>query len=365
MKQNETPIASSSLFQRLILPGFAFKAVVIGGGYATGRELVEFFGPSGPVGGLLGLLVTTMIWSTVCAATFAFAHHVRGYNYRDFFSNLLGRFWFLFEIAFFGLMLLILSVFGAAAGEIGAALLGWPTYAGMLVLALSIVGFAAFGNRSVEQLFKYVSILLYATYILFIILVFSGFGEQVLGTIARASPASGWFGGGVTYAVYNVVGAVVILPVIRHVTTRREAVVAGLISGPLAALPAFLFFIGMMAFYPEILDQTLPSDYILSRLDLPVFHYGFQLMVFAALLESGTGLVHSMNESFASFLGNSRIKRAAVASCMVLLAMIVAGRVGLIELIAHGYGASAYVFIAIFLLPLFTLGMWRLVSERA
>ena len=32
----------SSLFQRYLLPGFAFKAVVIGGGYATGRELAEY-----------------------------------------------------------------------------------------------------------------------------------------------------------------------------------------------------------------------------------------------------------------------------------------------------------------------------------
>ena len=44
----------SSRFQRFLLPGFAFKAVVIGGGYATGRELAEFFLPSGPWGGIAG-----------------------------------------------------------------------------------------------------------------------------------------------------------------------------------------------------------------------------------------------------------------------------------------------------------------------
>ena len=42
-----------SFFQRFLLPGLAFKAVVIGGGYATGRELAEFFLPSGPWGGLV------------------------------------------------------------------------------------------------------------------------------------------------------------------------------------------------------------------------------------------------------------------------------------------------------------------------
>ena len=55
--------ARSSWFQRLLLPGLAFKAVVIGGGYATGRELAEFFLPSGPWGGLAGMLLATLIWS--------------------------------------------------------------------------------------------------------------------------------------------------------------------------------------------------------------------------------------------------------------------------------------------------------------
>ena len=38
----------SDFFRRYLLPGFVFEAAVIGGGYATGRELVEFFLPAGP-----------------------------------------------------------------------------------------------------------------------------------------------------------------------------------------------------------------------------------------------------------------------------------------------------------------------------
>ena len=40
-------------------PGLGFKAVVIGGGYATGRELAEFFLPSGPWGGLAAIALAT------------------------------------------------------------------------------------------------------------------------------------------------------------------------------------------------------------------------------------------------------------------------------------------------------------------
>ena len=42
--------------QRILIPGLVFQGIVIGGGYSTGRELVEFFLTSGPLGALLGML---------------------------------------------------------------------------------------------------------------------------------------------------------------------------------------------------------------------------------------------------------------------------------------------------------------------
>ena len=46
-------------FKKYFLPGFVFQSVVIGGGYGTGRELVEYFLKYGPVEGLLGLVFVT------------------------------------------------------------------------------------------------------------------------------------------------------------------------------------------------------------------------------------------------------------------------------------------------------------------
>src|ERR1700689_5832497 len=85
--------SKSSWFQRYLLPGFAFKAVVIGGGYATGRELAEFFLPSGPQGGLLAILLAMVIWSVVCAVTFCLASATKSWTFRTFFQPALGPFW--------------------------------------------------------------------------------------------------------------------------------------------------------------------------------------------------------------------------------------------------------------------------------
>ena len=363
---------SSSWFKRIVLPGLAFKAVVIGGGYATGREIAEFFLPAGPWGGLAAMLLAMVIWSVVCVATFLFARSVGATEYRAFFHALLGRGWVVFELAYALFVILILAVFGAAAGAIAHALLGVPPLLGTLALMAGIGAFAAFGNTAVERLFAYVSLLLYTVYVLFVLFAVPAFGDRISAAFAVAGALpSGWAAGGVTYACYNIIGAVIILPVTRHLTSNRDAVLAGLAAGPLAMLPAFLFFICMSAFVPEIAGEVLPSDFMLQRLGIPAFHLMFQLMIFAALLESGTGAVHAINERIAAAWRRSRgtapgrTVRGAIALVLLISCMLLAERVGLVALIANGYRALAYVLLAIYVLPLLTVGLWRLAHVNA
>lgn len=363
------PAAGSSWFQRFLLPGFAMKAVIIGGGYATGRELAEYFLPAGPWGGLAGMILAMLIWSIVAATAFAYARAVGALDYRAFFANLLGPAWIAFEGAYILFVVLILAVFGASAGAIGAAMFGWPVFVGTVALAAAILATVALGNSAVEGVFKYVSFLLYAVYAFFLALSLWRFGDRIGAGFATPAPWSGWASGGLTYASYNIIGAVVILPVLRHLTSTRDAVIAGAIAGPLAMAPAILFFTCMIAFYPGIGAETLPSDFLLRQLDVPIFHWAFQMMIFAALLESGAGAVHAINERVAGVVRRRRgvelgaRSRAAIAGALLLVCMFVADRVGLIALIASGYRLLAWLFLAVFVLPLMTIGLARLLRR--
>ena len=236
---------------------------------------------------------------------------------------------------------------------------------------IAIALFTAFGNPSVERLFKYVSFLLYGVYVLFVALALTHFGARIPAGFATPAPMDGWVLGGVTYASYNIVGAIVILPVLRHLTSDRDAVIAGLIAGPLAMIPALMLCCCMIAYYPQIASQTLPTDFLLQRMGVPWFHVLFQLMIFAALLESGTGAVHAINERIDNAwrrrhqvpLAHSArlgIALATLAGCMLL-----AQRFGLVTLIAKGYRGLAVLFLLVYVLPLLTLGVGRLWHRRA
>jgi uncharacterized membrane protein YkvI len=355
-----------SWFQRLLLPGLAFKAVVIGGGYATGRELAEFFLPCGPRGGLLAIGVATAIWSTVCALTFLFAHTTESLDYRSFFRQLLGPLWPVFEIAYLAVIVIVLSVYGAAAGEIVRAQLALPPYIGTLILVGGIALTVWHGNDSVERVFKYVSFLLYGVFIAFFILCLMRFWPAINRSFqAPAAGVANWFDEGLNYAVYNVIGATAILPVLRHVGSRRDAAVAGLLCGPLAMFPALFFFVCMTAFYPQILHATLPSDWMLSELGIPAFRITFQLMILSGLLESGAGCLNAIIQRVASSYASAHrpfppSRRLALSLVLMSSVIFLADRIGLVALIAKGFRAISALFLVIYLLPLLTYGVWRM-----
>jgi uncharacterized membrane protein YkvI len=355
-----------SRLTRWLLPGLGVKAVVIGGGYATGRELAEFFLSRGPWGGLYAILFSTLLFSIFCSLTFVVALRFRTYDYRSFFKRLLGPAWPLFELSYLLFVVLILAVYGAAAGAIGSAVFGAPEWVGTVALMAGIAGVVAFGNKAVERLFRDVSYLLYGVYALFIVLALAKFGDRVPGGFEAYPQSTGWALSGLTYFGYNIIGAVVILPVLRHLMSDRDAIVAGVISGPLTMLPALLFFVPMVAFYPEVQSATLPSDYMLQRIGIPAFHLLFQAMIFSALLESGTSSVHAINEridhAWKARRGRALTHRARLTIALVLLVgcMFIAARFGLVALIANGYRALAYILLATYILPLVTVGVWKL-----
>ncbi len=355
----------SDFFRRYLLPGFVFESAVIAGGYATGRELVEFFLPAGPWGGLLGMLVSMLVWSAVLMASFELARVARAYDYRSFFQLLLGRGWFAFEIAYFLLVVIILAVMGAAAGEIVQSLFGLPKLAGSLGM-IAITGVLLwYGSGFIEKFLAWCVGYLYLVYIILIVRSMVAFGDRIEASFEPTSLTGNWFKAGITYAGYNVATVPAVLFCVRHLTRRREALIAGALCGPLGMLPAVLFYIAMMGYHQEIGAQALPSAFLLGKLGARWFEWAFQVAVLLMLIDTGVAVLHSINERVAKVYAEQqrqmpRQLRPALAIVIMIVSVYAAAAVGLIDLIAKGYGMLTYVFIALLIVPVLTVGIWQI-----
>ncbi|HET7038903.1 MAG TPA: hypothetical protein VFH97_03390 [Gemmatimonadales bacterium] len=352
----------SGWFNRLLLPGFVFQSVVIAGGYGTGRELVEFFLTLGPRGGLLAMLVATLTWSAVCAVSFEFARAVRGYDYRRFFRELLGPGWVLFEICYVALLAVVLAVIAAAAGSMLRETFGLPYGVGVAGITAAVGWLVFAGSRAIERALAFWSFVLYAVYVVFFVWSLRQSGGT--GSALAGDAAGGWLVGGLKYAAYNVAVIPAVLFTIRHAAGRRDAVVAGVLAGPIAMIPGLLFYLAMVPHYPGIVDLAVPATYLLGLLDARWFLIAYQVMLFGTLIETGTGMIHAVNQRVAhAFAERSRTLPRwvrPVLAVVLLLAATALAQLGLVALIARGYGTLTWAFLAVFVLPVLTWGVWRL-----
>lgn len=351
--------------KQLILPGLVFQSVVIAGGYGTGRELVEFFLSIGPRSGLLAIGVATVIWSAVGMATFELARLSRSFDYQSFVKSLMGPAAPLYELAYLGALLLVLAVVAAASGEIVRDTFGLPYPVGVAGMMVTVGFLTLKGSELIERFLTFWSLLLYVTYAVFAFWAIARFGPEMSATLADPAESGNWGLSGVRYAAYNIGLLPAVLFALREHRSRGITLGAGLLVGPLAMIPALLFYVALLAAYPEVLDRAVPAGAVLDALGSPWFLVVFQVVLLGTLVETGTGLIHALNERIAHAVERTGRPfpswgRPAVAVGLLGLGSALSA-FGLVGLIAKGYGVSTWVFLIVFVIPVLTLGSWRVI----
>lgn len=358
-------IVQSKTFKKYLVPGIVFQSVVIAGGYGTGRELVEFFLSFGTVGGLIAmLLISTTVWAVVCAATFEFARVFKAYDYRTFFTNLLGKGWWIYEVCYFVLLLIVLAVIASSAGSILNDIFGLHYYVGVIGMMVG-VGLLVFnGSESIEKFLSYWSFLLYGIYIIFLGITLIKFGSNIGTSLTTGTIEPGWALGGFKYGFYNLGIIPAVLFSVRHVETRKEAIGSGLIAGIIGIIPGIILLVAMMGFYPDIIDVAVPTNYILEAINSPFLQLTFQFILFGTLVETGTGFIYAVTERISSVYKEKHRKMPSWITPVFTVTLLAIGvfiaQFGLIGLIAKGYGTITWGFFIFYVLPVLTIGIWKI-----
>lgn len=355
---------------RYVVPGLVIQAVLVGGGYATGRELVEFFVSKGPLTGLAGIALTAGWFSAGTMVSFELARRRRTFDYQSFCKVFLGRFTLLFELGYYALLLLVLSVVSSAAGKLLAGMSALPELWGS-VAYMAVVGFVVFfGNKVIEKVISAWSILFYASYGTLFVLVAVKFAPQLRAALAAAPlDWSEAFRASFSYLGYNVVIVPTLIFVARNFTSRTDALAAGALAGPLILLPGVASLVALSAFYPGIVREALPTYTVLSKLASPALSLAIECVILGAFVKTAVGLLHGLNERIARAAAERghvmpRLARSAVSLGIMVVAVFVASTFGIIALIGRGYRFSSYFFLLIFFLPLMIRGS-RLAFEGA
>lgn len=363
-------------FGKYLLPGVVLQSVLIGGGYATGREIVEYGAKFGALGWLAGI-GTFIGFALVAILSFELIRLTRAYDYKSFIKEIGGPLWVVFDIIYILFMVIIIAVMASATGSIVEQTLGLNYWTGVvgIVIVVGVLNF--YGEHLIERFETYGTIVLYAGYIIFAILVITanhGNMSTVFATgdtsfVEDASiPKIIWTG--ILYCAYNLVVIPASFFTLKRQTKRKETVVSGLIAGILMTIPWFLTYFAVMCFYPnaDVIGATVPWLAMMQGVAGPVVISLFGVVMGWTLIETSTGIIHAAIERLNSGLediGKKRMTRPqqAIVTLVVLISAMVFSKIGIIDLIAKFYNALAYAFIIIYLVPLLTVGVYKIVKK--
>lgn len=363
-------------FGRYVLPGIILQSVLIGGGYATGREIVEYgarFGAMGWLGGI-GVFIGFVL---IAFLTFEFARKFQVFDYRSLLQQLIGRAWFLYDIVYLAMAILVIAVVSSAAGEILKNTLEMNYLLGVsgIIMLVALLNF--YGEWLIERFKSYVTAALIIAYVVFGAVVISATWDNTTRVFAEwdTSYADGGSGlglvlwTGILYVGYNLAVFPASFFTLRRHYRRRHTLVAGLIAGLLMCVPWFFTYFALMGFYPseEVMGAEVPWLVMLGEFG-GWYLAAFGIVVGFTLIETATGMIHAFINRLDTHLRQTRgasltkVQSGGIAVIGLGLALLLA-QVGIIELIARGYLAIAYALIAIYAIPLLTVGIYRIFFE--
>ncbi len=356
-------------FRIYFIPGIIFQSVLIGGGYGTGREVVEYFGRFG-AGGLLGLLVTFVFFAIILFLSFEFARVARAYDYRTWIKGMLGPAWPLYDILYFFMAILVIAVITAAAADIIQEQLGIPFFAAAVFVIIFVGILMFFGRVLIEGYKSIITLALYITFISLFIAILANRGSDISATIALGAVEPGWAQSGFIYAMYNLVCIVPVLWFCDVFETRKQALISSFIAAVLAIIPALFTLLSMLAFYPEIIDISVPWVYAMGALGIVGLMYLYFVALGATLIETSTGMVIGFVQRINGHLkelGKPELtpQQRAIGAVIVLIAAMLLAQFGLIGLVAQGYTAMGYGFLVLHALPVCTIGLYKIIKSKA
>jgi uncharacterized membrane protein YkvI len=284
---------------------------------------------------------------------------------------MIGPFWRVFEVLYLTLAVIALAVVASAAGKITSDIFSIPQYWGVAGM-LAIVGLLSFyGRELIKRVLTFWSAILYAVLTLYIVAVALQYTPEVSRTFLGGGVQPGWAFGSATYAWYSAAAIPSVLFALRDIATRREAIVSGFCSAWFFIFPAFLFHFSFLASYPPIVEYELPVYETMALLGLPALVAVYTIVLFGTLVETGAGITQAVNERIDAALiethGRPATRRAHVAVAVIgLSACVLLSQVGIIALVAKGYGLLAWGFLLVYIVPVFTIGIYkiRLVQRR-
>lgn len=272
---------------------FTYIGTVVGAGFASGKEIVEFFVQYGTQG-LVGILLATALFIWAGTRVMLISYRIQANSYQDVSTYLFGH---PFGTVFNTLLLTVLfgttSVMLAATGAIFWESFQLPSQVGIWISMLMIFVVTRKGLFAIHR----VNSIFVPMLIVFTLLVFlytQPWEDPIL--ISESTRPLTWFSSPFYYVALNVtLTQAVLVPIGRHSTSEKPLIAGGIIGGLGIGLLLILAFFSLSAEMPGIQHAEMPMIALLQGVGrgIPLL---FSLLVYAEIFSTLVANVFGLAE---------------------------------------------------------------------
>ncbi len=272
-----------------------YIGTVVGAGFASGQEVLQFFSHFG-ANGLWGLLLATILFGIFGWAILELGMKLNARSHLEVIRHAGGQ-WigtvidYVITFFLFGAF----TAMAAGAGAIFAEQFQWPSVIGSAIMVLITLLTVMLGLNGVINSISLVVPVLIGTVFgigLWTVLATKFYLNPVIGTVPTRAAVPFWPFSAVIYVSYNIVMAVAVLAPLGAKYNRPDILLRGGILGGLGlGLGALAIF---MALAPNLLPAAkyqIPMIYVAGKLN-PVLRTGYSLVLLAEIYTTAVGSLY-------------------------------------------------------------------------
>lgn len=329
-----------------------YVGTVVGAGFATGREIVEFFTKYGFYG-FLGILIAGCLFILLGTKIMILTVEIQARSYQELNSYLFGKKWgFYINILFFVMLFGVTAVMLSGAGSVFEEQLGMSKMFGVActtVLALIVL------HKGIKGLFA-INLLVVPTMILFSFILFFNTLENpfFFDNFFKVSvEVTNWHSiiSPFLYSAFNLALAqAVLVPVAFEIQDRAIIKKGGVLGGICLTLILLTSHLSLQSL-PSVMNYDIPTAELMKNFAHP-FYWIFILVIFGEIFTSLVGNVFGLERQLQQFINMKSI----IVFVFLLLSSYLVSYIPYRTLLSNLYPVFGYVSL-LFLILLLRSGM--------
>lgn len=316
-----------------------FVTSIIGAGFASGQEIMQFFSVY-RLGGFYGVVLAGILFAITGSIVLLRVYNERIRNFEEFLFPTFGwRLGWFIDIAMTLFMLCIFCVMTAGSGDVLSDRLGIPFKYAALIMGVICTALIMTNIKGIVTLNTIIAPVLIAGIILIgLSIIFTGNTETFHASAYLKDLSDNWFFSSLLYVSYNGILAIVIMcSLLPYLKTRRTAVAGGITGGALLCFTALVIHAAIYQFYPVAFEKELPILAILKSFESPAGSL-YAVILWLAMLTSAV----TAGFCFAERVGTTMKINRRIVTVVMCVTAVPLSTLGFSRLISAIYPVFGY-----------------------